>query len=473
MIRLVSYLDVSSVLRCLAYAERELGPTTPDSRMEKLRSSLRVRFQRRTPHSDKIGSPSPLLELPPEIWLKIFRIATFIPLETDLSATTVEPGPFCSYNKYQARSFKVVLPLRRTIVLVSRRFYQIGAEILYTTFHVNTERIKIADRRLSLFSSLLVLRPELGRFVRRLSLQWSVKDEEKNYQIISRCPNVVIFSSSIARNDIGIRHLPWWGRGLPKTIRSFDADVHGVPMKDVVSLLAILSHLEILHLWALEGDSISHAPICLSSLRILSVYPSNIDACLPVLSTMQLPRVTALATNARRSFPLHVWQQLEYFKPGPWSYDGLYSDYFHNLRHLHLLGGPDRIQGGLRYFPFHQLECLTLHAAYLPYPDANQWQETLEPLVVLPLDANVMPMLKLFQLEWTYVGIYAYYRDYIDSAKSRDQFIQYFEALVSKFEERGVLFVEAQEPGIRSRFELVHDILAVCKRSSVEPRRVK
>jgi hypothetical protein len=448
--------------------------------MEKLRSSLRARFQRRTPHSNKIASPSPLLELPPEIWLKIFRIATFIPLETDLSATTVKPGLFCSYDHYQLPAFEAVLPFRRTIVLVSRRFYQIGAEVLYTTFHANTERIKNVDRRLSLFSDLLVSRPELGRFVRRLSLRWSVKDEEKNYQIISRCPNVIIFSSFIHRNDIDIWHVPWWGRGLPKTIRSFDATVRGVPMKDVLSLLAMLSHLEMLHLWDLEGDSISHAPTCLSSLRILSVYPSDIDACLPVLSTMRLPRLTALATNvgkvdARRSFPLHVWQRLEYFKPGPWSSGGLYSDYFHNLRHLHLLGGPDGIQGELGHFPFHQLECLTLHATFtsLSSPNANQWQQTLEPLVVLPLDANVMPMLKLFQLGWISAGIYAYYRDYLDSAKSRDQFIQYFEALVSKFEERGVLFVEAQEPWIWSGFELVHDILAVCKRSSVEPRRVK
>src|ERR1700742_67466 len=85
--------------------------------------------------SARIASPSPLPELPPEIWLKIFRIATFIPRETDISATTVEPGLFCACDHLQARAFEAVLPLRLSIVLVSRRFYQIGAEVLYTTFH--------------------------------------------------------------------------------------------------------------------------------------------------------------------------------------------------------------------------------------------------------------------------------------------------------------------------------------------------
>ena len=92
--------------------------------------------------------PSPLLpELPPEIWLEIFRIATFIPREVDLPATTIEPGLFCSYDKLQLHAFEKILPLRRTLVLVSRLFYQIGAEVLYTTFHTNPEHsiIPIGD----------------------------------------------------------------------------------------------------------------------------------------------------------------------------------------------------------------------------------------------------------------------------------------------------------------------------------------
>src|SRR6266404_2961501 len=123
----------------------------------------------------QIASSCPLPELPPEIWLKIFRIATFIPRETDVSATTVEPGLFCSQSDYQKQAFEAVLPLRCSVVLVSRRFYQIGVEVLYTTFHASTLRSR--GLSLSIFSDLLVSRPELGRFIRRLSLEWSNRDE--------------------------------------------------------------------------------------------------------------------------------------------------------------------------------------------------------------------------------------------------------------------------------------------------------
>src|SRR6266404_440013 len=200
--------------------------------------------------SAQITSSSPLPELPPEIWLKIFRIATFIPHETDLSATTVEPGLFCSQNNYQKKAFKAVLPLRRSIVLVSRRFYQIGVEVLYTTFHAST----LVHRRILLFSDLLVSRPELGRFIRRLSLVWSNRNEEENYRIISRCPNVTIFSSFLSGHAVG--HGTWWRGGLPKTIRSFDANISRVPIEDILRLLETLPCLEVLHLWGLRTGSI-------------------------------------------------------------------------------------------------------------------------------------------------------------------------------------------------------------------------
>ena len=164
--------------------------------------------------STEATSSPPLPELPSEIWLNIFRLAAFIPLETDLLVTKLEPGLFCTYDSHHLQALEKVLPLRCTIVQVSRRFYQIATEILYTTFHTNPNGIENPNRRLLLFSNLLVSRPELGRFVKRLSLQWTDDDEEKNYQIISRCPNVFIFSSFRPVNHVG--HRPWWGRGLPK-----------------------------------------------------------------------------------------------------------------------------------------------------------------------------------------------------------------------------------------------------------------
>jgi hypothetical protein len=418
---------------------------------------------------------SPLLpELPPEIWLKIFRIATFIPRETDLSATTVEPGLFCSYDEYQARDFEPILPLRRTIVLVSRRFYQIGAEVLYTTFHGNAGRINNPDRRLSLFSDLLVSRPELGRFVRRLSLQWSAGDEEKNYQIVTRCPHVMIFSSFIHPCYTG--YVPWWRRGLPKTIRSFDANVLHVPIKDILKLLQTLPHLELLHLHNMRVDSIPHVPVCLSALRILSVYTKQTERNAPVeshisiLSTIQLPRLAALATNVgefdvRLSFPLEVWRGLEYFQPNFRSHIGLRPDYFRSLRRLYLTLSEEGVETYLAYFPFRQLECLKLQTNPIFFMDTWAWQQRAELLVDLPLHKETMPMLRLFQLDWEYVGIYKYYRQNLRTAVARARFIQHFETLAERFEQRGVLFVETHRREICLGYQPIREVLALCKES--------
>src|SRR5258708_3075525 len=164
--------------------------------------------------STQIASSSSLPELPPEIWLKIFRIATIIPRETDVSATTVERGLLCSKSEYKKKTFDGARPLRCSVALVSRRFYQIGVEVLYTTFHAST--LRSHGLSLSIFSDLLVSRPELGRFIRRLSLEWSKREEEANYQIISRCPNVTIFSSFLS--GYNVCNGRWWRVGLPKTI---------------------------------------------------------------------------------------------------------------------------------------------------------------------------------------------------------------------------------------------------------------
>jgi hypothetical protein len=426
--------------------------------------------------SIKVTSSPPHPELPAEIWLMVFRFATFIPLETDVSVTTIEMGLFCSFDEIQPRLFEAVLPLRRTIVQVSRRFYRMGAEVLYTTFHAKAGRIKNSDRRLLLFSELLVSRPELGRFVKQLSLQWSVQDEERNYQIISRCPNVMVFSSFLHSGDIG--HVRWWGGGLPKNIRSLDATVTGVRTENILAILAILPHLEILHLFGLQGDSIPHAPASLPALRILSMYVNGTESCLRVLSTMQLPRLTALSTNvgnvdACRSFPLDVWRQLEYFKPHHLCYSGLRADHFHNLRHLHLFVGPDGIQACTGHFPFHRLECLTLRTISVSLRETHKWQKAVGLLVVLPLDAKAMPKLKLFQLELAsgvgigYSGMHERFLDDLGTSKGRRPFIRYFTTLVTKFERRGVLFAETRtynNQGNCPAFQPIRDVLAACKR---------
>jgi len=409
--------------------------------------------------SAQIASSSPLPELPPEIWLNIFRIATFLPNETDLPATTIEPGLFCSYNGYQARAFERVLPLRLSIVLVSRRFYQIGAEVLYTTFYFNPH-LYYPHRRVSRFADLLVSRPELGRFIRRLSLQSNSK-EESNYQIINRCPNLIIFTSFLYKYDLG-HSVPWWRGGLPKTIRSFDAEVDRVATSDITRLLKTLPHLEILHLSSLMTHPIPLPPIRLPALRTLSVcIYHEVESPHSILSTIQLPRLTALgAIGTGLSLPLEVWQGLEYFKPEDHAHIRVRPDYFRNLRHLHLMLRLDVPEKYLKYFPFHQLECLTLGTKPLA---ESEWERAVDQVVGLPLDATAMPKLKLFQLDWSYDGTYEFYCKRLDDAEAKDRFIRYFETLTARFEQRGVLFVETNYRKLG--FQPMRDILSACTQS--------
>ena len=412
--------------------------------------------------SAQAAPPPPLPELPPEIWLKIFRIATFIPRETDTAATTEEPWLFCTYNYYQTRALKAVLPLRRTIVQVSRRFYQIGAEVLYT--HINLDSPPNPDQRLLLFLNLLVLRPELGRFVKRLFLRRSVEDEEMNYQIISRCPNLVIFSSESPRYYINEE--PWWSRGLPKTIRNLDITVSDIPTNHILELLAMMPQLEILYLSGVQHDTISHAPVHLSALRILGIYLDetihDTNPILPILSAMQLPRLIALAGNKDLQFslPLDVWQRLEYIKTEIEVSSGLRPDYMHSLRDLYLTVDLKSVGPSLGSFPFHQLECLTLQVLSTRL---FRWEEVVEVLVVLPLDVTAMPKLKLFQLEWGHYGIYHVYHKSLYRLEDRKQFIQYFEGLVTRFEQRGVIFAETHRRDICPGFQPIRDVLAACK----------
>src|SRR5258708_6342819 len=73
--------------------------------------------------------------VPPQIWLQIFRTATYIPGEWDVSATTPRSGLFASWDTLQRQAHGVVLPLRRTIVQVSRLWWEIGCEVLYASFY--------------------------------------------------------------------------------------------------------------------------------------------------------------------------------------------------------------------------------------------------------------------------------------------------------------------------------------------------
>ena len=97
--------------------------------------------------------------------------------------------------------------------------------------------------------------------------------------------------------------------------------------------------------------------------------------------------------------------------------------------------------------------------------DNYRWKREVERAVAMPLDAMAMPRLKRFQLKWSLLST-RYYRR-LNSAKDKEQFIQYFETLVTRFEQRGVLSVETYESDgfLGFEFQPIRNVLAACKKS--------
>jgi hypothetical protein len=106
----------------------------------------------------------------------------------------------------------------------------------------------------------------------------------------------------------------WLERALPKTIRIFDANVSDLSTRDILALLGMLPHLEILQLYGHgpRGDSVSHVPACSPALRILGLYPNNTQPSCPVFSMVQPSHLTVLVGTTTVS--LYTWYETRIFQ---------------------------------------------------------------------------------------------------------------------------------------------------------------
>ena len=78
--------------------------------------------------------------LPPELWLRIFELATYVPglLETDI------PDPFDMdppsilhlHQEYDRKLFKYSMVTKRSIVLVCRTWYSLALPLLYQVLYI-------------------------------------------------------------------------------------------------------------------------------------------------------------------------------------------------------------------------------------------------------------------------------------------------------------------------------------------------
>jgi len=291
------------------------------------------------PVASKLSASSTIT---PEIWSKIFHLATFIPDEWDAVANRVDMG-ILYFKDLQAQAYFSVLPLRRTIVEVCQLWHKIGTKLLYASFHCTTLESEESSYRLAAFAHVLVARPHLGRLVKRLALPWSptVTDIEL---IIRHCPNAIIFSSLWA--GLPALSLPWV-RSLPESLRGLEANVGGMEVAEIMRILFTLPNLELLRMWNFgkaEGPS-RYPRLRFPALRVLFLLfdtPKTIKSWVPILSNMDAPKLTALCTDigklscAASSFPRDIWERITYLAAREKGYRYIRHTYLLNLKHLHL-----------------------------------------------------------------------------------------------------------------------------------------
>jgi len=397
-----------------------------------------------------IYSPSsPFTSVPPEIWLQIFRTATYIPGEWDTSATTPYSGLFTSWDPLQERAYRVVLPLRRTIVQVSRLWWEIGSEVLYASFYSAFLYGHISPGTLlDHFERSLSARPALGRFVKRLALIWPQKGHSSKIDhVLQLCPNTLILSFY----DMGAPYDGSWKPTiLTNHVRILDATVRFFSQKEIVQVLCSLVSLEILHLAGLKQEpeeSSHHGTLRLSALRLLSLSFQDRQAVgywAPLLLTADLPRLTSLSTNLGGGplpFAIDIWQRITFFQCILGGHDALKPEMFRSLTQLHLGIEDQPLRHQQSHFPFHQLHHLTIFCWVLPYSPVTGWKRIMEGFLALPLSRSEMPLLRVLGLEWEEHGIQGY--SILTSEHGHySSFLDYLESLTLEFERVGVQFQE-------------------------------
>ena len=406
----------------------------------------------------------------PEIWSKVFHIATFIPDEWNKVASKDNKRVFAESHP-QFGTYHSILPLRRSITEVCRLWNKIGTKLLYASFHCARPKSEEPSHRLAAFAHVLVARPHLGRLVKRLSVWWSptVTDNEL---IIRHCPNAIIFSSFLVHSST--LSSPWV-RSLPACLQSLEADVNGVETVKIMRILFTLPNLESLHLWSIgdAGSTSQYPHLGFPALRELALDfedPKVIKSWVPILSTLDAPKLTAFTSHIGRlgsavsSFPRDIWERLTYFGAPAKGYRYIKSTHFLNLRNLSLDIEENQFLPKLqKHFPFHQLETLTLFLIHIQIVNVIEWRDYIRNLLAFPLDTQMMPALRNLELEWRGGGIEASVKRQVSHKDVLSKFLISLGSLAVQAEKRGVRFFEVRQREIFQTHTLIQDVVAACK----------
>ena len=392
---------------------------------------------------------SPFPSVPPEIWLQIFQMATYIPGEWDVPTTPHSQGLLNSWDSLQWKPYKVILPLRRTIVQVSRLWWEVGSKVLYTSFRETALRHhRIGARALDHFERTLSSRPALGRFVKRLFLTWPlVSCPGQIDHVLQLCPNALILSFDHPTTP---KQILWEPATSPRHVRILRARVHSFNQREIVQMLSGLPGLEILHLSGLgrgPEESRHHGTLRLSLVRLLSLKFADrqgLEYWTPLLTTADLPRLTSFSTNSESGlgpFSIDIWQRLVFFRCYISDGIALKPEIFRSLTHLHLGTGARSLRHQQDHFPFHQLHHLTISSWAMAYTRVSEWKQIAEGLLAPPLKRSDMPLLQVLELEWGEDGVQCNPMLVSEHAQYLS-FLDYLESATLEFERLGIQFQE-------------------------------
>jgi hypothetical protein len=414
--------------------------------------------------------------LPDELLREILLQTTLIHGEWDVSTNYFYPGLFCSYDEYQITAWEHVLPDRLNITKVCRRWYQIGVEFLYGSFHRNRVMGRSHQSHLlSCFRAVLEARPELGYLIRRLSLDFDPYDNVDQVAIISLCPNIMIFSSLrvYATSD------KWWTSTLfPSSLRQLDSSLSGPAWATVVAILNDLPCLEILHLYFHSPSPVrdpNYPTLSLPVLRVLQLYMHHPDVTsLQIfVARLHLPRLVALSFSSGASashspafstpFPAQVLGRL--VSLNTWNHPGsTNAEDLACLRQVILENVPSEdLVTLIPHIPFHNVTHIILNPISTPprwghiYPWLSQFYDRMS----FPLNPTTMPMLRILEIRWALSGIYMVIKEHSESA----EILSLFSSLAAKFEQRGVQFIEAQKD-VRKAPEPIKDIIKTLQKEN-------
>ena len=407
----------------------------------------------------------------PEIWSKVFHIATFLPNEWSTVASEDDERVFAgSYPQFE--TYDSILPLRRSITEVCRLWYKIGTKLLYASFRCARPKSEEPSHRLAAFAHVLVARPHLGRLVKRLSVWWSPTITD-NELIIRHCPNAIIFSSFLLHSSTPSSP---WVRSLPERLRCLKAHVNGVETVKIMRILFTLPNLESLSLWDIgEAGSTSEYPHlgfpALRELYLIFVDPKVIKSWVPILSSLDAPKLTSFTSqigslgSAVSSFPRDIWERLTYFGALMKGYRCIKSSHLLNLRHLALQVEENQVLPKLqKHFPFHQLETLTLYHVHIHVMDVTEWRHYIRELLAFPLDSQMMPALRILELEWRGGGIEASVKRQVSHKDVLSKFLISLGSLALQAEKRGIYFFEIRDCVTFRAHILIQDVVAACKK---------